>query len=479
MDEATRKRLESRGLPISCPAISSPSGEVVYQNKYYPWKLPAVENTPTFSKLYGLGAGFEKWGQYTLVEFLDDYLDIPDILKLASTTREWLFIASSEKLWRRFARRLTKGNLEFYYTWKLSVTQWHNEKVFAQRGEQWVRPAHLTPSEMMRRVQTPPFWEGEMLKELQKVFDQWYRATADPRWMGLSSPETIDRRAGISLEDFIEEYEKPGKPVLLTDITEKWKGASAWAKEHLLSRHGDAIFRTGSGFKLSLKNFFKYLDTQHEHKPLYLFDQNYPTSAPEMMQEYSIPEYWKEDLFGLAGEDERPPWRWILYGPAGSGVPFHTDPRGTSAWNAVLYGGKRWAMYPPTIHPPGVGPDDDDYYNAPTALKWWLKVYPLIIHPEMKPLECHQLTGETIFIPSGWWHTVYNTEETMAITQNFASTANFERVAADLIESDDEFANLFKDVIKDERPDLYETWKRIEASKASSSSSSSCSSDSE
>lgn len=97
MDEATRKRLESRGLPISCPAISSPSGEVVYQNKYYPWKLPAVENTPTFSKLYGLGVGFEKWSQYTLVEFLDDYLDIPDILKLASTTREWLFIASSEK----------------------------------------------------------------------------------------------------------------------------------------------------------------------------------------------------------------------------------------------------------------------------------------------------------------------------------------------------------------------------------------------
>ena len=384
--------------------------------------------------------------------------------------------SGENRLWRRFARKLAKGNLCFFYTWKLSVIQFHNERVCTSRGLKWERPAHLTKEEMMRRVESPPFWEGDMLKELQKVFDQWYRATSDPRWMGLTSPETIDRRAGISLEDFIEEYEKPGIPVLLTDITEKWKAASAWAKEHLLERHGDAMFRTGSGFKLSLRNFFTYLDTQHEHKPLYLFDQNYPTNAPQMMDEYAIPEYFTEDLFKLAGEDERPPWRWILYGPAGSGVPFHTDPRGTSAWNAVLYGGKRWAMYPPTIHPPGVGPDDDDYYNAPTALKWWLKVYPLILHPDMKPLECHQRTGETIFIPSGWWHTVYNTEETMAITQNFVSNANFDRVAADLIDSDDEFANYFKGVIKEERPDLYDQWKRIAGTMNADSSASSATS---
>lgn len=136
-----------------------------------------------------------------------------------------------------------------------------------------------------------------------------------------------------------------------------------------------------------------------------------------------------------------------------------------------MYGGKRWVLYPPTIHPPGVGPDDDDYYNAPSSLKWLLEVYPKIVHPEMKPYECHQLADELIFIPSGWWHMVYNTEETMAVTHNFASTSNFERVAEDLIESDDEFANCFKDVIKEERPDLYDTWKKIELRMEVSSSS--------
>lgn len=97
MDDTTRSRLQARGLPTTCPVVTGPSGEVVYQNKYYPWKLPPVEQTPTFSRKHGLGIGFEKWTQFQLVEFLDDYLDCKDILTLSCTTKEWQFIASSEK----------------------------------------------------------------------------------------------------------------------------------------------------------------------------------------------------------------------------------------------------------------------------------------------------------------------------------------------------------------------------------------------
>ncbi len=67
-------------------------------------------------------------------------------------------------------------------------------------------------------------------------------------------------------------------------------------------------FRTGTGFNMTFAHFIKYLETQQEHRPLYLFDQKYAVNAPDMLQDYSVPYVFTEDLFSLAPE-ERPPYR--------------------------------------------------------------------------------------------------------------------------------------------------------------------------
>lgn len=116
-----------------------------------------------------------------------------------------------------------------------------------------------------------------------------------------------------------------------------------------------------------------------------------------------------------------------MFGLTPAGASWHVDPFLTSAWNSLIVGEKRWALYPPGRTPPGLevemeGEDADDGSGEPqvlseiTSLQWYLEVYPHL-KPEEKPMEITQQPGETIFIPSGWWHCVLNLQHSVAVTQ--------------------------------------------------------------
>eukprot|EP01120_Amphizonella_sp_Union-15-10_P006336 TRINITY_DN2017_c0_g1_i1.p1 TRINITY_DN2017_c0_g1~~TRINITY_DN2017_c0_g1_i1.p1 ORF type:complete len:460 (-),score=75.50 TRINITY_DN2017_c0_g1_i1:63-1442(-) len=420
---------------------------------YFPFKFPS--KVLVLDRINGLGS-FSVFDIRDLREFLDDYFTPGSICNLACCSRIWKFICDDDSLWRRFARRKYKGDIDFKYTWKISVIHWHNKSILKDKCLSIL-------SSSAPDMSYCPYWIG-MDKELIKSYRQWYRTVINLEHFKNNCPENIARRSAKELtpEKFIEEFEKPGIPVIITDAIDHWPAMKKWTPDQLLKKYGDIKFRTGGGFKMSLSNYFQYLETQTEPVPLYLFDQNFAYNAKEMSTDYQVPVYFSEDLFKIVGEDDRPPYRWILIGPSRSGAPFHTDPRGTSAWNAVIQGSKRWALYPPTVHPPGVGPDDSEYYNAPSPIKWYLEHYPCLT-PDARPLECIHKEGEVLFIPSGWWHMVYNLDDlTVAVTHNFASTSNFSRVAQDLLKEKDDFYKDFKLELKSYSPSLYRYFRNME-----------------
>lgn len=115
------------------------------------------------------------------------------------------------------------------------------------------------------------------------------------------------------------------------------------------------------------------------------------------------------------------------------------DPNGTSAWNAVIKGAKKWILFPPNSIPPGVHPSHDggDVTSPVSLIEWFRGFYQSSLdnsqHNGM--LECVCKEGETIFVPSGWYHLVINLEFTIAITQNYVSTSNLLNVISYLSRS--------------------------------------------
>ncbi|KAG8632916.1 hypothetical protein MANES_18G065400v8 [Manihot esculenta] len=347
-----------------------------------------------------------------------EYLTPRDVARLSCVSSVMYILCNEEPLWMSLCLKRVDGPLQYEGSWKKTALNLEN-----------------VPAEYKERCGKQLHFDGFNSLFLYR---RLYRCNVALHEFSFDFGN-VERKKGLSSEEFFHQYDGT-KPVLLNGLADDWPARNTWTIDQLSMKYGDKAFRISqrSSRKVSMKfkDYVSYMKFQHDEDPLYIFDDKFGETAPSLLKDYSVPHLFQEDFFEVLDKEQRPPYRWLIIGPERSGASWHVDPALTSAWNTLLCGRKRWALYPPGRVPMGVTvhvneEDGDVNVDTPSSLQWWLDFYPLL-SDEDKPIECTQLPGETIFVPSGWWHCVLNLETTIAVTQNFANSKNFEYVCLDM-----------------------------------------------
>ena len=247
----------------------------------------------------------------------------------------------------------------------------------------------------------------------------------------------------------IGEYLKNHQPCTIQGVDETWSTRTLWTAQALsdmdtidggararmnvqLAQTHTTLAGGVERHKVTLGWFLsEYCAVQCDDVPLYVFD---PQPAPLLLKDCcgAAPPFFPDDWHAdLADSLLRPNFRWFSIGPCRSGLPWHCDPAMTSAWNYVASGRKLWMLYPPGCTPPALTHEPDgassvtSYQKPGGALRWILEVLPYL-HPHHQPKIHLQHAGETMFVPSGWWHSTLNLETTIGITRNFVCRTSAE-----------------------------------------------------
>eukprot|EP01039_Chlorochromonas_danica_P009594 gene9594-10604_t len=445
----------------------------------------------------GLGPNLKKIRDNVLLDLLA-FLDPASLARLSCSSRAFHLLADLDIVWRDIVLNATQGKgIDFTGSWKQTfVHMFHSIDH---------KPCHSTEtdSETDSKSTTEEGTEPSYIYYSDDLFHQFLCVQMDVSRMcpGMMTYENIPRisAADLSLEEFVNRYELPNRPVIITDAFTHWPAFSQWTRSFFEEGLEEGqVFRSSSatascGAVFSMPAYFHYADQTQDEVPLYLFDKGYASARKKgggvLEDDYEVPVYFdaskrtadnETDLFSVLGS-KRPDHRWIIIGPRRSGSLFHIDPNQTHAWNAVLKGRKKWIFYPPHAEPPGVCRSaDGGEVTVPVSLAEWLLAFwafhreqrlSLQSHPlhpvyddddsagkqSSAPLECIQGPGDLVFVPHGYWHMVYNLEDTIALTHNYVSRGNLSNVLRFLRDTPDQITGMHQPLYPAAAPSCTET----------------------
>eukprot|EP00164_Ancoracysta_twista_P015423 GFYU01025490.1.p2 GENE.GFYU01025490.1~~GFYU01025490.1.p2 ORF type:complete len:277 (-),score=49.41 GFYU01025490.1:13-843(-) len=142
-----------------------------------------------------------------------------DLCSLACTSKLFNCFAQLEELWRTLVVDTAPTDFDFKGSWQLTYIHAHKTNNTTEYRE----PKKWSVKNFYSDALYRPFFCAST-----PVIDAWVKL------------ENIDRRSNLSLNDFIEQYETPNKPVIITDAAMSWPAMHKWrSREYLLRAAGE------------------------------------------------------------------------------------------------------------------------------------------------------------------------------------------------------------------------------------------------
>jgi hypothetical protein len=170
-----------------------------------------------------------------------------------------------------------------------------------------------------------------------------------------------------------------------------------------------------------------YLKDWHIFRDLAEKTKSSSSTQPALL---TLPTYLTSDwlnLYYLYGRSEATvsdDYRFCYCGPSWSRTTFHTDVMKSYSWSANVKGAKLWRLIPPRHSQSLV----DEQGNFPSAL-------PTFVLPHT--LTLLQKSGELLFVPSGWAHSVLNLDislsPTISYNANWFNACNISHVSVAIL----------------------------------------------
>ena len=213
----------------------------------------------------------------------------------------------------------------------------------------------------------------------------------------------VDKVSLIDKEEFHDSYFKSLRPLVIKDLAKSWPASEKWSPDFFRERHGDkqvkvyddSFVAAGKYYMSKLKTIplSEYINTvMTSSKNLRMFLYNIKSEIPELVDDIIFPSL-------VNGLSKR--FVFMFFGCKGSVTQMHFDIDMSHVFHTAIYGKKTVYLFPYE--------QGNNLHRYPFTCRSYVDVErpDLKRFPRLKNAKGYQILlepGETLYIPSGYWH---------------------------------------------------------------------------